>query len=143
MGALGAAREPDPIKGRGFRMSLLTKENGMISFKAMFWLVLLFVVVHVLLKIVPMWMDYTRMKDAMQGRANMGQIASNDVEVKNSLKKMANELELPLTEDSFIIERDPNSSKITSIRTNGGWDVEVHFLWGAYIRTFHFEPVTE
>jgi len=124
-------------------MSMLAKENGMISFKAMFWLVLLFVVVHVLLKIVPMWMDYSRMKDAMQGRVNMGQVASNDLEIKNTLQKMAADLELPLTQDSFVIERDSNSNKITSIHTNDGWDVEVHFLWGVYVRTFHFEPVTE
>jgi hypothetical protein len=124
-------------------MSMLAKEKGMISFKAMFWLVLLFVVVHVLIKVVPMWMDYTRMEDAMQGKANMAQVASNDVEIKSSLEKTAKELELPLTEDNFIIERDPNSNKVTGISTNGGWDVEVHFLWGAYIRTFHFEPVTK
>ena len=124
-------------------MAMLAKEKGMISLKAMFWLTLLFVVVHVLLKVVPMWMDYTRMEDAMQGKANMSQVASNDVEIKNSLEKTAKELELPLTLDSFIIERDPNSNKVTGISTNGGWDVEVHFLWGAYIRTFHFEPVTK
>jgi hypothetical protein len=29
------------------------------------------------------------------------------------------------------------------ISTKGGWDVEVTFLWGAYVRTFHFEPVVE
>ena len=124
-------------------MAMLAKEKGMISLKAMFWLTLLFVVVHVLLKVVPMWMDYTRMEDAMQGKANMSQVASNDVEIKNSLEKTAKELELPLTLDSFIIERDPNSNKVTGISTSGGWDVEVHFLWGAYIRTFHFEPVTK
>jgi hypothetical protein len=124
-------------------MSILARENGMISFKAMFWLVLLFVVVHILIKVVPMWMDYTRMKDAMQGRANMGQVASSDGEIKRTLEKMAVELELPLTQDSFIIERDADTNKIVRIRTNGGWDVEVHFLWGVYIRTFHFEPVTE
>ncbi len=124
-------------------MALLAKENGMISFKAMFWLVLLFVVVHVLIKVVPMWMDYTNMKDAMQGRVNMGQITSNDEEIKKLLKKVAVEQTLPLTEESFIIEREPNSNKIVRISTNGGWDVEMHFLWGAYIRTFHFEPVTK
>jgi hypothetical protein len=26
------------------------------------------------------------------------------------------------------------------ITTRGGWDVEQVFLWGAYTRTFHFEP---
>ena len=124
-------------------MALLAKENGMISFKAMFWLVLLFVVVHVLIKVVPMWMDYTNMKDAMQGRVNMGQITSNDEEIKRLLKKVAVEQTLPLTEESFIIEREPNSNKIVRISTNGGWDVEMHFLWGAYIRTFHFDPVTK
>lgn len=124
-------------------MAMLAQEKGMISLKAMFWLALLFVVIHVLIKVVPMWMDYTRMEDAMQGKANMSQVASNDVEIKNSLEKTAKELDLPLTEENFIIERDPNSNKVTGIRTNGGWDVEVHFLWGAYVRTFHFEPVTK
>jgi hypothetical protein len=124
-------------------MSIVAGEKGMISFKAMFWLVLLFIVVHVLIKVVPMWMDYTRMQDAIQGRANLSQVASSDDEIKKSLAKTAAELELPLTQDSFIIERNPDSNKITHIRTNGGWDVEMHFLWGLYIRTFHFDPVSE
>jgi hypothetical protein len=101
-------------------MAMLAQEKGMISLKAMFWLALLFVVVHVLLKVVPMWMDYTRMEDAMQGKANLSQVASNDVEIKNSLEKTAKELDLPLTQDNFIIERDPNSNKVTGISTNGG-----------------------
>jgi hypothetical protein len=122
---------------------MLAKEKGMISLKAMFWLALLFVVIHVLIKVVPMWMDFSRMEDAMQGKANMSQIASNDLEIKKALEKMAVELELPLTQDSFIIKRDQNSNKITGISTDGGWDVEVRFLWGLYIRTFHFEPVTK
>ncbi len=125
-------------------MSILAREKGMISIKAMFWIALLFVVIHVLIKIVPMWMDYTRMEDAMQGRADMSQVATSDAEIKGLLKKTAVDLELPLlAEDSFIIERDPNTNKVTRISTNGGWDVEVHFLWDAYIRTFHFEPVTK
>ncbi len=125
-------------------MSILAREKGMISIKALFWIALLFVVIHVLIKIVPMWMDYTRMEDAMQGRADMSQVATSDAEIKGLLKKTAVDLELPLlAEDSFIIERDPNTNKVTRISTNGGWDVEVHFLWGAYIRTFHFEPVTK
>ncbi len=125
-------------------MSILAREKGMISIKALFWIALLFVVIHVLIKIVPMWMDYTRMEDAMQGRADMSQVATSDAEIKGLLKKTAVDLELPLlAEDSFIIERDPNTNKVTRISTNGGWDVEVHFLWDAYIRTFHFEPVTK
>jgi hypothetical protein len=122
-------------------MSMLAKEKGMISFKAMFWFAILFVVIHVLIKIVPMWMDYSRMEDAMQGRMNMSQIVNSDAEIKKTLVRMAVELELPLTEDSFIIKRDQNSNRITSIITDGGWDVEIHFLWGLYIRTFHFDPV--
>ena len=124
-------------------MSMLAHNKGMISFKAVFWLAFLFIVVHVLLKVVPMAMDYTAMKDAMQGKVSMGQLSTSDDEIKNSLKRTAAEHELPLTLESFIIERDPNTNRITKIRTTGGWDVEVHFLWGAYIRTFHFEPVAE
>jgi hypothetical protein len=124
-------------------MSLLAQEKGMISFKAMFWLTLLFVVIHVLIKVVPMWNHYTQMQDAMQGKVRLAQASSSDADIKVSLEKTAGEMDLPLTQDNFIIERDPNSNKITGIRTNGGWDVEVSFLWGAYVRTFHFEPVTE
>jgi hypothetical protein len=124
-------------------MSILAKEKGMISIKAIFWLALLFVVIHVLIKIVPMWMDYSRMEDAMQGRLNMGQITSSDEEIKKALVKMAVELDLPLTQDSFIIKRDQSSNRITSISTDGGWNVEVHFLWGLYIRIFHFDPVAK
>jgi hypothetical protein len=143
LGALGAARESDPVRKEGITMSILAKEKGMISIKAIFWLALLFVVIHVLIKIVPMWMDYSRMEDAMQGRLTMGQITNSDEEIKKALGKMAVELDLPLTQDSFIIKRDQNSNNITGIRTDGGWDVEVHFLWGLYIRTFHFDPVAK
>ena len=124
-------------------MSILAKEKGMISLKAMFWLALLFVLLHVLFKVVPMGMDYSQMKDAMQGKVNMGQIATSDLEIKTSLEKTARDLDLPLTQESFIIERNQNTNRLTRISTNGGWDVEMRFLWGAYVRTFHFEPVAE
>jgi hypothetical protein len=47
---------------------MLAQEKGMISLKVMFWLALLFVLIHVLFKVVPMGMDYIQMKDAMQGK---------------------------------------------------------------------------
>ncbi len=124
-------------------MSMLAQEKGMISLKVMFWLALLFVLLHVLFKVVPMGMDYSQMKDAMQGKVNMGQIATRDLEIKTSLEKTARDLDIPLTQESFIIERNQNTNRLTRISTNGGWDIEMRFLWGAYVRTFHFEPVAE
>jgi hypothetical protein len=120
-------------------MRILTNENGAGTFKMVLVLCLLFIVIHIAVKVVPMYMDYSRMTDEMTVKAGLAQILKDD-EILKDLVKKAKELDLPLTAESFIIKRDEERRKML-IRTQ--WDVEVNFLWGAYVRTFHFEPVVE
>ena len=53
------------------------------------------------------------------------------------LAKKAKELDLPLAAENFVLKRNVEQRRM---RISVQWDVEVHFLFGAYIRTFHFAP---
>jgi hypothetical protein len=120
-------------------MRILTDENGASTFKMILILFLLFIVIHISVKIVPMYMDYSRMKDEMTVKAGLAQVLKDEDILKDLVSK-AKELDLPLTAESFIIKRDEERRKMM-IRTQ--WDVDVRFLWGAYVRTYHFDPVVE
>jgi hypothetical protein len=105
------------------------------------WFLFVFLVVHVAVKVIPVYMDAYRMEDEMKARASVAQVLK-DEEILKDLENKAKELDLPLTQDSFILKRDTERRKM-KIGIKGGWDVEVNFLWGAYVRTFHFEPMVE
>jgi hypothetical protein len=120
-------------------MHILTGENGASTFKTIFVLLLLFFVIHIAVKVVPMYMDYSRMKDEMMVKASLAQVLKDEDILKDLVSK-AKELDLPLTAESFILKRDEERRKMM-IRTQ--WDVDVNFLWGAYVRTFHFDPVVD
>jgi len=122
-------------------MSILANQNGASRFKVFLWFLVLFLAVHVAVKVVPLYIDYARMEDEMKAKASVAQVLK-DEEIMRDLGNKAKELDLPLTEDSFVLNRDMERRKM-KISTKGGWDVEVNFLWGAYVRTFHFEPVVE
>jgi hypothetical protein len=122
-------------------MNILANQNGASRFKVYLWLLVLFLVVHVAVKVIPVYMDYYRMEDEMKVKASVSQVLK-DEEILKDLENKAKELDLPLTQDSFIVKRDTERRKM-KISTKGGWNVEVTFLWGAYVRTFHFEPVVE
>jgi len=122
-------------------MNILANQNGASRFKVFLWFLLLFLVVHVAVKVVPVYMDYARMEDEMKVKASVAQVLKDD-DILKDLENKAKDLDLPLTKDSFVLKRDAERRKM-KISTKGGWDVEVSFLWGAYIRTFHFEPVVE
>jgi len=100
-------------------------------------LFLLFIVIHIAVKVVPMYMDYSRMKDEMTMKAGLAQVLKDEDILKDLVSK-AKDLDLPLTAESFIIKRDEDRRKMM-IRTQ--WDVDVNLFWGAYVRTFHFDPV--
>ncbi len=122
-------------------MTTLSKDGGRISFKVVFVLVLLFVVVHVAIKLVPMYMDAGRMEDEMAVKARFAQTLKDD-EILIDLAKKAKELDLPLVRDDFILVRDEGNRKMT-ISTK--WDVTVHFFFDIYppytTQVYHFEPV--
>jgi hypothetical protein len=122
-------------------MGILANQNGASRFRVFLWFLVLFLVVHVAVKVVPLYMDYARMEDEMRVKASVAQVLK-DEEILKDLETKAKELDLPLTQDSFVLNRDTERRKM-KISTKGGWDVEVSFLWGAYVRTFHFEPVVE
>jgi hypothetical protein len=105
------------------------------------WFLVLFLAVHVAVKVIPVFMDYAKMEDEMKAKASVSQVLK-DEEILKDLEIKAKELDLPLTQNSFVLKRDMERRKM-KISTKGGWDVEVSFLWGAYLRTFHFEPVVE
>lgn len=120
-------------------MGVPMNEHGGTRLKVFLWFLLLGLGIHVALKLVPMYMDYARMKDTMTVKASVAQVLK-DEEILRDLEIKAKELDLPLKAENFQLFRDEEQRKM-KIRT--AWDVEVHFLGGAYVRTFHFEPEVE
>lgn len=120
-------------------MAILSAEKGGISFKALFLLLLTFLLIHAGLRMAPMYRDAERMKDSMAAKARLAQTLK-DEDIVAELAKKAGELGLPLGPDDFQLLRDDESRRM---KIRAQWDVEVNFLWGRYVRTFHFEPVVE
>ncbi len=111
-------------------------ERGVSNFKVFLTLVLLFLVIHVGLKVVPMYMDAERLKDEMSIKASVAQVLKDD-EILADLVRKAEELELPLKAENFVLVRDEDHHRM---RISTKWDVDVVFLWGVYERNFHFDP---
>jgi predicted class III extradiol MEMO1 family dioxygenase len=118
-------------------MRIRGNEKGLSMITLLLWFVILFVVIHTAVKIVPMYIDYSRMKDEMAVKASVAQVLK-DEEITTDLVKKARELEIPLAAENFKLQRDDEHHLMT-ISTL--WDVEVHFLFDVYVRSFHFEPI--
>lgn len=122
-------------------MKVVSNEKGGSRFKTYLFFLLLFLVIHAGYKIIPMYMDYGRMQDEMNAKASVAQVLK-DEEIVRDLTMKAGELGIPLTAESFILERDEERRHM-KISTVKGWDVTQRFLWGAYVRNFHFDPVAD
>lgn len=124
-------------------MSVLSREGGASRLKVFLWILALFVVVHIGIKLVPMYMDFWRMDDEIRIKAGSAQVLKDD-EILNSLVTKAKDLDLPLGPQNFVIIRD-EERHVMRIRT--AWDVEVHFFWGVCgkpcVKTYHFQPSAE
>lgn len=124
-------------------MSNLSTERGMVSFKVLFWLLVLFIVVHIGIKLVPMYIDSERMKDEMSVKAELAQTLS-DNEILTDLVKKAKELDLPLGQEDIVLTRNEDTHMM---KISAKWDVTVHFFFDVYppytTRTYHFEPIIE
>jgi hypothetical protein len=124
-------------------LTILQKENGMVSLKLIFVLLLLFVVIHIGLKVAPMYMASESLKDDMMTKARFAQMLK-DEEIRTDLAKKAKEEDLPLGPDDFKLLRDETNRRM---RISTAWDVELHFFFDIYppytVRTFHFEPIVE
>ncbi len=121
-------------------MTMLSKDKGGISLKVIFVFALLFAVIHLAIKIVPVYMDAGRMEDEMSVKARLAQTLKDD-EILTDLAKKAKDLGLPLDADDFTLVRDDGNRRM-EIRTK--WDVTVHFFFDVYppytTHIFHFEP---
>jgi len=121
-------------------MSMLSGERGMISFKALFIILILFLILHVGIKLIPMYMDAEQMKDEMATKAGFAQ-ELKDEDILNDLAGKAKQLGLPLGRENFKLQRDDEKRRM---RISTAWEVEVHFLFDVYppytVRTFKFAP---
>jgi len=120
-------------------MHIRGNESGVSTIKMLVILSIAALVVYVGYKLLPMYIDFERMKDEMQIKASMAQVLK-DEEILADLIKKAKELELPLGPENFILRRDDDHHRMM-IKTM--WDVEVHFPFDVYVRNYHFEPVAD
>ena len=124
-------------------MSRLFTERGASKFKVLFWLLVLFSIVHIGIQLVPMYMDAERIKDEMAVKARFAQTLKDD-EILTDLVKKAKELDLPLGRENFVVVRDEDNRRM-KITTQ--WDVTVRFFFDVYppytTRIYHFEPVIQ
>jgi hypothetical protein len=124
-------------------MAIISKDSGMISFKVLFVLLLLFIVFHIGAKVIPIYINAEALKDEMSAKARFAQTIK-DEEILRDLVKKAKALNLPLGPEDFKLLRndDTRRMKITT-----AWDVEIHFFFDIYppyaVRTFHFTPIVE
>ncbi len=143
LGEVGTDRDADTIKKEEAKLFILSKDSGMVSFKIIFVLLLLFVVIHVGVKLTPMYIDAEAMKDEMVTKARFAQTATNE-EIQSGLAKKAKEIGLTLGADDFKLLRDETTRRM---KISSEWDVELHFLFDVYppytVKTFHFAPVIE
>lgn len=126
-------------------MNRLFREEGASRFKVFLWLFVLFVVVHIGLQLIPMYMDYWRMEDEISSKAATAQIARpGDVEIQFTLAKYAKELGLPTSAENIVVTRDEDRR---AVKISNAWDVELRFFWGICgepcVRKYHFEPSAE
>jgi len=120
-------------------MHIHSNQKGGSRLKVFIWFTFLFLFLHVGLKIVPLYMDYSRMKDEMIVKAGVAQVLK-DEEILRDLDNKAKDLGLPVRAENFVIQRDDDERKM-KIATK--WKVEVVFFWGAYSRIFYFQPVVQ
>lgn len=122
---------------------MIRNHRGASTIGMLFWAVVLFAVIHVGVKWLIVHFDAWRMEDEIKIKASLGQVLKDD-EIRYSLEKRAQELELPLKMENFAIQRDPVKNVIV---ISTAWIDEVHYFWGFCgeycIYTYKFEPRAE
>jgi hypothetical protein len=140
---VGTVRDADTLITEGRTMSTLSKDSGLVSFKVLFIFLVLFVVIHIGVKLVPLYIDSEAMKDEMVTKARFSQ-SLTDAEITTGLARRAKEIGLPLGPDDFKLLRDETTHHM---KISTAWDVKVHFFFDIYppytVKTYHFEPIVE
>lgn len=124
-------------------MQMRGNESGVSRLKVLIILALLGAVIHVGIKYLSVRLDFERMKDTLDIKANAAQVLK-DEEILADLAARAKELDLPLKRENFLIIRDEDRRTMI-IKT--AWVVEVHYFWGLCgdlcVQEYHFAPVAE
>lgn len=124
-------------------MKILSKNDGVSKLKVFFVLLILFSIVHIAVKLVPMYIDTESMKDEMVTKARFAQVFT-DEKIVFDLAKRAKEIGLPLGAEDFKLLRSEEAKKM---KISTAWDVELHFFFDIYppytVKTYHFAPVVE
>ncbi|HYA85856.1 MAG TPA: hypothetical protein VEI57_02170 [Nitrospirota bacterium] len=124
-------------------MSRLFTQRGGINFKVLFWLLVLFIVAHIGIKLVPMYLNAERMKDEMAVKARFAHTLKDD-DITMDLAKKAKELDIPLGQEDFVLVRDDDNHHMN---ITAKWDMTVHFFFDVYppytTRVYHFQPVIQ
>ena len=124
-------------------MSGISKDSGFISFKVMFVLLILFAIIHIGVKLIPLYIDAEAMKDEMVTKARFAQTVK-DEEIVFELVKKAKTIGLPLGPEDFKLMRNEDTHRM---KIGTAWDVTVYFFWDIYppytTRTIQFRPVVE
>jgi hypothetical protein len=127
----------------GTTMSTLSRASGMVSFKVLFVLLALFIVIHIGIKLVPLYIDSEEMKDEMVTKARFSQTMT-DMEITTGLAQRAREIGLPLLAEDFKLQRDETTHHM---KIGTAWDEEVHFFFDIYppltVKTYHFNPTVD
>ncbi len=124
-------------------MQRIGNESGVSKLKVLIILAILGAVIHVGIKYLSVRLDFERMQDTMNIKADAAQVLK-DQEILHDLEVRAKELDLPLKEENFLVIRDEDKRTMI-IKT--AWDVEVHYFGGLCgdlcVREYHFAPVAE
>ena len=85
-------------------MHIHSDQKGGTRLKVFIWFVFLFLLLHVGLKIVPLYMDYARMEDEMNMKAGVAQ-ELKDEKISRDLEIKAKDLDLVIQNEKFVIMR--------------------------------------
>lgn len=113
------------------------RQTGEISVRSLISLILVFMLLHGLIKVAPLYIKYFYFREAVKDTARMAKEKGDD-EILGLVLESAREIGLPVTEENVTLERAGDES----FRVRVNFFVEVKFLWGFY-RRFDFNCQAE
>jgi len=103
---------------------MLSDEKGGSKVAVLLYLMVAILVIYVLIKVIPPYMDYYSMDDEVTQELNMSQINSDDV-ITGDLYAKAQEIGLPINKDDIVLTRQGGKAAIEI-----SWVMEVDFGYG-------------
>lgn len=113
-------------------MTVLDERGGSTS-TSLIYLLIATIVIYGSIKLIPPYMDYYAMEDEIRHQVSLAQINSQDV-IYNDIKLKFDELEIPVYDDTIVMNRDDNG--VLSVDVS--WSETVDFGYG-FKREFPFE----